>query len=120
MEGVREIGGLKVIGVRGETGDPALLHDAAILACQQVDGPDVVCIAGAAGDKSCLVVAVNRNRAGKVHAGNLLYRLNELVGGSGGGTSVYAQARVAVDKLDTALESIYDVVKEALEEGGEL
>ena len=86
MEGTREVEGLKVTSVRGEAVDTDMLRDAALLACQQEDGPSVVCIGGVAGGKACLVVAVNRNRA-KVHAGKLLFRLTGISGGSGGGTA---------------------------------
>lgn len=119
MEGTREVKGLKVTSVRGESVDMQLLRDVAVTACRQEDGPSVVCIGGVSEGKACLVVAVNRNRANKVHAGKLLYRLTEVAGGNGGGTAAYAQAGgVDPDKIDEVLEAVYDIVRQQIS-GGE-
>jgi alanyl-tRNA synthetase len=118
MEGTREVEGLKVTSVRGESVDTQLLRDVATVACQQEDGPSVVCIGGVADGKACLVVAVNRNRATTVHAGELLFRLTEVAGGNGGGTSTYAQAGgVDPDKVDGALEAVCGIVRQQISGG---
>jgi alanyl-tRNA synthetase len=119
MEDTREVEGLKVTSTRGESVDTQLLRDVATVACQQEDGPSVVCIGGVADGKACLVVAVNRNRATTVHAGWLLLSLTDISGGNGGGTPTYAQAGgVDPDKIDEVLEAVYDIVRQQIS-GGE-
>ena len=57
---------------------------------------------------------VTKDLTGKYHAGRILKEAAELAGGRGGGRPDMAQGGTKeLDKVDTALSSIYDIIKAA-------
>ncbi len=114
MDGVREVDGVKVLGVRLEVGDPAALRDTADVLRQKI-GSGVVCLGGEHKGKAALVVAVTKDQTGRLRAGSLIREVAQIVGGRGGGRPDLAQAGGPnAKKLDAAVEQIYDTVATAL------
>jgi alanyl-tRNA synthetase len=74
-------------------------------------GSGVVILGAKEEDKGALLVAVTKDRAGKVHAGNIVKAATTAVGGSGGGKPDFAQGGVPGDKIDEALASAKGALK---------
>jgi alanyl-tRNA synthetase len=109
----RMINGLKVLGLRSEVTDRALLRE---LAEQLRDrlGDSIVLVGSEAEAKAQLVLTVSKGLAQRYKAGELIRPLAERVGGSGGGRPDMAQAGgTNTGELDAAIEQLYDVVAEA-------
>jgi alanyl-tRNA synthetase len=110
LTGAREVGGVRVLGVRVEVGDRAALRE---LAEQLRDrlGEAVVLVGGIEGDKASLVVTVSQASTTRYKAGELIKVVAGKVGGSGGGRPDMAQAGGAeIAGLDAAVEAIYAAV----------
>ncbi len=113
LQNAREIEGVKVVSTRLEIGDPATLRDTADRLRQQL-GSGVICLAGDNGGKAAIVVAVTKDLAKTLHAGNLIKEVVSEVGGRGGGRADLAQAGGPdVAGLDAAVERIYKAVARA-------
>jgi len=111
----RDVGGVRVVGVKSEVSDRAALRE---LAEQLRDklGEAVVLVGAVDGDKAALVVTVSKGLTARFRAGELIKPAAEKVGGSGGGRPDMAQAGGTNPAgLDAAIESIYDVVAGAAE-----
>jgi alanyl-tRNA synthetase len=62
-----------------------------------------------------LVAAVTKDMTDRVHAGNVIKEIAEIIGGGGGGRPNMAQAGGKdPEKLDEALDRAYRIVVEAL------
>jgi alanyl-tRNA synthetase len=109
----RDIGGVKVLGVRSEVSDRGALRE---LAEQLRDklGQAVVLVGSVADDKAQLVLTVSKPLTDRYRAGDLIRGPAGIVGGSGGGRPDMAQAGgTDTSKLDEAVESIYARVESA-------
>jgi alanyl-tRNA synthetase len=74
-------------------------------------GSGVVCVGSVVDGKVNLVAAVTKDLAKRFHAGKLVQEVARAVGGSGGGRPDLAQAGGKdPDKLDAALDGVYDAV----------
>jgi alanyl-tRNA synthetase len=107
LRGVREVRGVKVLGVRTEVTDRGALRE---LSEQLRDklGDAIVLVASVAEDKAQLVLTVSKALTGRYKAGDLIRALATIVGGSGGGRPDMAQAGGSEPgKLDEAIEALY-------------
>ena len=116
LAAAREIAGVKVLGVKTELTDRGALRE---LAEQLRDklGSAVVLVASESDGKAQLVLTVSKPLTAKLRAGDLIRPIAQIVGGSGGGRPDMAQAGgTEVDKLDQAVDAVYERVQSALGE----
>ena len=109
-DGAREVDGFKVVAAEF-SGDPAALRDEADRLRDKL-GSGVVVLGSTAGGSVKIVAAVTKDLAGKrVHAGNLVRSVAQLVGGGGGGRPDMAQAGGKdAEALPGALEKVFELV----------
>jgi alanyl-tRNA synthetase len=107
--------GIPVIARKVEGVDAAMLRELAEqISAKIVSG--VVVLALASMGKVALVASVTKDLQRKLHAGNIIKRVAGLVGGSGGGRPDFAQAGGKdVEKVDQALQAVYNTVAESLD-----
>jgi alanyl-tRNA synthetase len=113
VSGARDVGGVRVLGVRTEVTDRSALRE---LAEQLRDklGDSVVLVASEHEGKVQLVLTVAKALTGRYKAGELIRHIAQVVGGSGGGRPDLAQAGgTDVSKIDDAVAAIYDCVASA-------
>ncbi|MBZ0155898.1 MAG: alanine--tRNA ligase [Alphaproteobacteria bacterium] len=111
VEQVREIDGVKVLSCRVDNLEQ---KDLRVLADNVRDrlGSGIVVIASALDGQASLVAMVTPDLTGKYKAGEILRNVAALAGGKGGGKPEMAQGGTKeLNKLDKALESVYDMVK---------
>jgi alanyl-tRNA synthetase len=114
VQRARDVGGVKVLGVRSEVGDRAALRE---LAEQLRDklGDSVVLVGSVSAGKAQLVLTVSKSVSARVRAGDAIRRIASLVGGSGGGRPDMAEAGGSDPaRLDEAIEAVYPTVQELL------
>ncbi len=107
----RDVGGVKVLGVRSDVSDRGALRE---LAEQLRDklGQAIVLVGSVADDKAQLVLAVSKPLTDRFRAGDLIRGPAGIVGGSGGGRPDMAQAGgTDASKLDAAIDAIYAQVE---------
>jgi alanyl-tRNA synthetase len=110
LESARPIPGGKALAVRADDSDAATLRE---LAEQLRDklGDSVVLVGGVTGEKVQLVVTVSKALVSQYKAGDVVKKVAEVVGGSGGGRPDMAQAGgTLVAKIDEALARFYSVL----------
>jgi len=103
----RDMGGVKVLGVRTEVTDRAALRE---LAEQLRDklGQSVVLVGSVADGKAQLVLTVAKELTSRLKAGDLIKNSAQILGGSGGGRPDMAQAGgTELARLDEAIDAIY-------------
>jgi alanyl-tRNA synthetase len=111
---MREIAGVKVIGTVLGVGDPATLRDTADQLRGSL-GSAAICLGGDNGGKAAVLVALTKDLLPRLNASELIREVAAHVGGRGGGRPDMAQAGGPhVDKLETAVNAIYDAVARAL------
>jgi alanyl-tRNA synthetase len=104
---MREIHGVKVLGVKTAVTDRGALRELAEHLRDRL-GDGVVLVGSEAEGKAQLVLTVSKSLTARFRAGDLIRGVAELVGGSGGGRPDMAQAGgTNPAKLDEAIESIY-------------
>jgi alanyl-tRNA synthetase len=104
----REVNGIKVVTELVEDGsDMKALHDYADKLRDHL-GSGVVVLGSETGDGKCSVlVALTKDLTGRYHAGKIVGRLAEIIGGKGGGRPDFAQAGgTKPEALKEALEAI--------------
>jgi alanyl-tRNA synthetase len=104
---VREVSGVKVLGVRTAVTDRGALRE---LAEQLRDklGDSIVLVGSEAEGKAQLVLTVSKALTGRYRAGDLIRNIAGIVGGTGGGRPDLAQAGgTEVARLDEAIDSVY-------------
>lgn len=106
----RDIGGVRVLSVKVETGDPKGLRDLADTLKDSI-GSGVIVLGSENAGKANLLAAVTKDLAGRFKAGDIIKALSPLIGGSGGGKPELAQAGGnKPEKLAEALESVYNII----------
>jgi len=103
----RDVGGVKVLGVRSPVTDRGALRE---LAEQLRDklGDSVVLVGSEADGKAQLVLTVSKSLTNRYRAGELIRGIAEIVGGTGGGRPDMAQAGgTEPGRLDEAIEAVY-------------
>ena len=109
----RDVGGVRVLGVRTEVTDRSALRE---LAEQLRDklGDSVVLVGSEHEGKVQLVLTVAKGLTSRYKAGDMIRGIAQVVGGSGGGRPDMAQAGgTDVARLDEAIAAIYDYVATA-------
>jgi alanyl-tRNA synthetase len=91
LAGAREVDGVKVVAARVDDADADGLRALADRLRERL-GSGVVVLGATQGDRVQLVAAVTKDLTGRVHAGDLVKRVAEAVGGGGGGRPDFAQA----------------------------
>jgi alanyl-tRNA synthetase len=116
MDKVRQINGVKVLGGRLDVGDPAALRDTADTLRRRI-ATGIVCLGGENRGKAAIVVAVTKDLKDKFDARELIREVAGVVGGVGGGRADLAQAGgPQIDRLDAAIEQIYNSVARAIKQ----
>ena len=113
-EQARLIGNVRVLSKRVDGLEPKELRTLADSIRDAMKSGVIVMGSGNEGRVS-LVAMVTRDLTGRFHAGNLLKEIAGMVGGSGGGRPDMAQAGGKnVDRLDEALERVYEIVEKVV------
>jgi len=110
VEGVKVVNGISVVSKRVEGVDASLLRELAENAGAKI-GSGVVVLGLASNGKASLVAVVSSDLQKRLHAGKIIKKVAELVGGSGGGRPDFAQAGGKnAEKLEEALQGVYSIV----------
>jgi alanyl-tRNA synthetase len=110
LKGARDIPGGKALAIKADASDAATLRELADKLRDKM-GDAVVLVASVHGGKVQLVVTVSRSLIERYKAGDVVKKVAEVVGGSGGGRPDMAQAGgTDVDKVDDALARFYVVL----------
>ena len=111
---MREIAGVKVLASVLDIGDPATLRDTADQLRTKL-GSAAICLGGDNGGKAAVLVALTPDLLPRLNASQLIREVASHVGGRGGGRPDMAQAGGPdVDKLEAAVNAIYDAVARSL------
>jgi alanyl-tRNA synthetase len=103
----RELGGVKVLGVRSPVADRGALRELAEKLRDSL-GDSIVLVGSEAEGKAQLVLTVSKSLTSRFRAGDLIRPIAEIVGGSGGGRPDMAQAGgTDPGRLDEAIEAVY-------------
>jgi alanyl-tRNA synthetase len=107
---IRTIDGHKVIAQKVNVDSPAALRDLCDQFKEKIQS-GIVVLGAVAGAKVLLVAAVTKDLLDRYHAGTIIKAVANIVGGRGGGRPDMAQAGGTLpDKIDEALEKVYDIV----------
>jgi alanyl-tRNA synthetase len=110
--GARTVGGIRVVAGKVEGIDSKALRDLADRVRDRL-GSGVVLLASALDGQAALISMVTGDLTDRFSAGRIMKSVAESAGGRGGGKPEMAQGGTKeLDRLDTALESIYDILKE--------
>ena len=114
LDAVREVDGVKVLAVKVDSMDGKQLREMADQLRDKL-GSGVLVIGCEFDGKANLLAAVTKDLTDKLHAGNLIRHLAEIVGGKGGGRPDLAQAGgTRPDQLQAALDQSAKLVAEQL------
>ena len=114
VEAPKDIRGVPVISRKVEGVDASMLRELAENAGTKI-GSGVVVLGLASNGKASLVAVVSQDLQKRLHAGKIIKKVAELVGGSGGGRPDFAQAGGKdSEKLEDALQNVYNIVAEFL------
>ncbi|KWT94628.1 alanine--tRNA ligase [Candidatus Magnetominusculus xianensis] len=108
---VKEIDGVKVLISRRDGLNQKDLRDFADKLKEKL-GSGIIIAASTMDEQSSFIAMVTKDLTGKYHAGKILKVAAELAGGKGGGRADMAQGGTKeLDKLDAALNGIYDIIR---------
>ncbi|MBF0318762.1 MAG: alanine--tRNA ligase [Nitrospirae bacterium] len=111
LQSVKEIDGVKVLVLKRDGLDQKELRDFADKLREKL-GSGIIIAASAVEEQSSFIAMVTKDLTGKYHAGRILKGAAELAGGRGGGRADMAQGGTKeLDKVDTALNGIYDIIR---------
>ena len=114
VESPATVKGISVVSRRVEGVDASMLRELAENAGTKI-GSGVVVLGLAFDGKASLVAVVSQDLQKRLHAGRIIKEVAALVGGSGGGRPDFAQAGGKnAEKLDEALQAVYNIVAEFL------
>ncbi len=108
---LRHIDGISVASLKVDADNPRILRDLADKVKQRIKS-GVVVLGATHKRKVHLVSVVTSDLTDKLHAGELIKKVAEIVGGGGGGRPDMGQAGGSMpENLDKALESVYEIVR---------
>jgi alanyl-tRNA synthetase len=114
-EAPKNVKGIPVIARKVEGVDASMLRELAEKTGAKI-GSGVVVLGLASDGKASLVAVVSADLQKRLHAGKIIKRVAELVGGSGGGRPDFAQAGgKESENLEVALQAVYNIVAEFIE-----
>jgi len=114
VESPATVKGISVVSRRVEGVDASMLRELAENAGTKI-GSGVVVLGLASDGKASLVAVVSPDLQKRLHAGRIIKEVAALVGGSGGGRPDFAQAGGKnAEKLEEALQAVYNIVAEFL------
>jgi alanyl-tRNA synthetase len=114
VEAPKDVQGVAVISRKVDGVDPSMLRELAENTGTKI-GSGVVVLGLASNGKASLVAVVSPDLQKRLNAGKIIKRVAELVGGSGGGRPDFAQAGGKdAEKLQDALQNVYNIVAEFL------
>ncbi|MDI6728174.1 MAG: alanine--tRNA ligase [Thermodesulfovibrionales bacterium] len=111
IEKAKEINGTKVLACRVDNLEQ---KDLRVLADNVRDrlGSGIIVLASAKDGQASIVAMVTDDLVKKYNAGAILKKVAEIAGGRGGGKAEMAQGGTKeIEKLDKALEAVYDLIK---------
>jgi alanyl-tRNA synthetase len=110
----KDVKGVQVVARKVEGVAGSMLRELAENTQAKI-GSGVVVLGIASNDKASLVAVVSQDLQKRLNAGQIVKKVAELVGGSGGGRPDFAQAGgKAPENLDGALQAVYNIVAEFL------
>lgn len=107
----KELNGVKVVKIRYDGLNPEdLRHLADNIKDRLRSG--IIIVSSVSDAKAAIVCMVTKDLKDKYHAGEIIKKITKIAGGSGGGKSEMAQGGTKeIEKLDQALETIFDMIK---------
>ncbi|TAL24653.1 MAG: alanine--tRNA ligase [Nitrospirae bacterium] len=112
IDKARDINGIKVISCRV---DGLEKKDLRVLAdnLKEKLGSGVVVLASVSNGEAAILSMVTNDLTNKIKAGEILKEVAQLAGGRGGGKPEMAEGGTKdIEKLDKALEAVYDIIKQ--------
>ena len=111
LKEARELRGIKVVKLRYDgLNQEDLRHLADNIKDRLHSG--IILVSSVSDAKAAIVCMVTKDLKDKYHAGEIIKKITKIAGGSGGGKADMAQGGTKeIEKLDQALDSIYDIVK---------
>ncbi len=107
---VKTVIGIKVLAKKVSVDKPAALRELADRFKEKIKS-GIVVLGTVAGPKVLLIVMVTKDLVDRYHAGNIIKQVATVVGGGGGGRPDMAQAGgTKPEKLDQALEKVYEII----------
>ena len=106
-----DLNGIKLVILRQDGLNPNELR---LLADNVRDrlGSGIIVLTSVTDSQAAIVCVVTKDLTDKYHAGDIVKNISKTAGGKGGGKPDMAQGGTKdIEKLDTALESVYDIVK---------
>jgi len=114
VDSPQTVNGVAVIAKKVDGVDASVLRDLAETAGAKI-GSGVVVLGLASNGKASLVAVVSEDLRKRLPAGQIIKKVAEMVGGSGGGRPDFAQAGGKdVERLDQALQAVYNIVADFL------
>ncbi len=108
---VKTVNKVKVLAKKVAVDQPAALRDLADRFKDKIQS-GIVVLGSASGNKAMLIVIVSKDLTDRFHAGKIVKQVAAVVGGGGGGRPDMAQAGGSKpEKLDAALEKVYEIVE---------
>ncbi len=112
LAAAHDIKGIKVISHRIDGMDSKDLRELADKVRDSL-GSGIVLLASVKDDQAAMVAMVTKDLTGQYKAGDLLKQVAASAGGRGGGKPDIAQGGTKeIDKLDKAINSLYDIIKQ--------
>jgi len=111
LKDAKELKGVKVVKVRQDgLNMEELRHLADNIKDRLQSG--IIVVSSVSDGKAAIVCMVTKDLKDRYHAGDIMKRISQIAGGSGGGKPEMAQGGTKeIEKLDGALESVYDFIK---------
>jgi len=111
LKEAKELKGVRVVKVRHDGLNPEELRHLADNIKDRLQS-GIIVVSSVSDGKAAIVCMVTKDLKDRYHAGEIMKRISKIAGGSGGGKPEMAQGGTKeIEKLDEALESIYDIVK---------
>ena len=110
---MKTINGTRVLARRVLVDNPAALRELADQLKEKIKS-GIITLGSVAGPKVLLIVIVTKDLVKRYHAGKIVKQVAAVVGGGGGGRPDMAQAGGSrPEKLDEALEKVYEVIEKS-------
>ena len=107
----QEIDGVKVVKIKQDGLNPNELRLVADNVKDRLKS-GIIVVTSVFDSQAALVCMVTKDLTNKYHAGNIVKNIAQLAGGKGGGKPDMAQGGTKeIDKLDAALDSLYEIIK---------